>query len=63
MSDSKILLTYKEAAEILKIKPITLRRWVMEKKIPFLKLGIKSVRFLPEHLESVLHEVPAGGTK
>ena len=47
------LLTYQEAADILAVKPQTLRQWVCYKKIPFVKIG-SAVRFRPEQLEEFI---------
>ena len=45
------LLTYNQAAALLNISPGTLRRWVMQKKIPYIKLLNRSVRFEAKELE------------
>ena len=47
------LLTYQEAAEILSVKPQTLRQWVCYKRIPYVKIG-SAVRFRPEQLEEFI---------
>lgn len=47
------LLTYQEAAEVLAVKPQTLRQWVSKKRIPFVKIGA-AVRFTPDQLESFI---------
>lgn len=43
------LLNYEQAAKYLNLKPHTLRVWVMNKKIPYLKIG-SAVRFNREDL-------------
>lgn len=52
--------TYREAAPIIGVSEITLRRWVMQGRIPHLKIGY-NVRFtesmLQEYLDSCI--VPA----
>ena len=48
-----ILYTYNEAAKIYKMSPLTLRRWVSQKKISCVKLG-GSVRFTPEILNNFI---------
>ncbi len=50
------LLTYPEAAQMLGIAPVTLRKLVMGKRIPYLKpFGKHSkVFFLPEDIEQFL---------
>ena len=47
------LLTYQEAADILAVKPQTLRQWVCYKRIPCVKIG-SAVRFRPEQLEEFI---------
>ncbi len=47
------LLTYKEATEILAVKPQTLRQWVSTKRIPYVKIG-SAVRFRPDQLEEFI---------
>ena len=53
----KKLLTYKELAEQLNMSSATLRIWVMNKKVPYIKIG-RLVRFdldiIDEWLESKL---------
>lgn len=49
------LLNYQEAAERLGLAPQTLRTWVHQGRIPFLKLG-RAVRFSPEMLEKIMTE-------
>lgn len=58
------LLSYPEAAEILSVSEITLRKWVSARKIEHLKIG-RSVRFTPEQIENFLHAsvIPAGGRR
>ena len=47
------LLTYQEAAEILKLKPQTLRQWVCKGKINYVKIG-SAVRFKKEHIDAFI---------
>jgi excisionase family DNA binding protein len=47
------LLTYNEAADILAVKPQTLRQWVSTKRIPYVKIG-SAVRFRPDQLEEFI---------
>ena len=53
-NERKILLTYKEAAEILRIHQVTLRRWTSEKKISCVRLGGSCVRFRLEDLDNFM---------
>ena len=46
----KELLTTEEAATILNVRPWTLRSWVSQKRIPYVKLG-RLVRFKRSDLE------------
>ena len=47
------LLTYKEAADILNIKPQTLRQWVCAQRIGYIKIG-SAVRFSREDIEAFI---------
>ena len=49
------LLTTEQAAEILKIKPGTLRSWVSQRKIPYVKLG-RLVRFDKNAIENFIEQ-------
>lgn len=51
------LFTYKEAAKILKLSPITLRRWVSQGVMSCMKIG-GAVRFTIEQIKSVMYEKP-----
>ena len=53
------LITAKEVAQILGVKPSTISRWVYEKRIPFVKFGPgkKSiVMFNPKRLNQWINE-------
>lgn len=45
------LLDVTQTAEILGIKPVTLRLWISLKKIPYYKVG-KSIKFKPSEIEA-----------
>ncbi len=47
------LLTYQEAADILGMKPQTLRQWVSAGKLSHVKIG-SAVRFRPDQLEEFI---------
>ena len=49
------LLTAGEAAEYLRISEWTLRHWVSDKKIRFIKIG-RAVRFKKAHLDRFLQD-------
>lgn len=51
----KVLLTIDEAAEYLSIRPWTLRAWVSQKRIPYIKLG-RLVRFELKSLEQFIRK-------
>ncbi|HZR57026.1 MAG TPA: helix-turn-helix domain-containing protein [Terriglobales bacterium] len=50
------LLTVPEAAAFLRIKPSTVRAWVLYRRIPFLKLGGSTLRFRRSDLEKFISE-------
>ena len=51
MMDRDELLTVNEAAAYLRLSPWTLRHWVCDKKIPFVKLNGVLVRFRMSDLQ------------
>lgn len=54
------LLTLAETAELLKIKPSTLRAWILRRKLPYCKVG-RLVRIRRADLDKVIEDslVPA----
>lgn len=50
-----ILLTTKEAAEMLRFSPSYMRELVMKRKLPYVKLG-RAVRFCKEDIEKLVKE-------
>ena len=51
------LLNTKQAAELLRLVPGTLRNWRRRKRGPkFIKISRSLVRYRPEHLEEFLSE-------
>lgn len=50
------LLSYKEAADLLGIHPGTLRKWVSEGRIGYVKVGPRRVKFRPHQLTDVMSE-------
>ena len=53
------LLSYQEVADILGLKPNTLRAWVSARKIPFVKLG-SAVRFTPKMVDEIIEKSTRG---
>jgi len=49
------LYTYSELSELLRVPVSTLRKWVMLKSIPHIKLGTKLVRFRKRDILDWLH--------
>ena len=54
------LLTVPEAADVLGVRPVTVRAWVLQRRIPFVKLS-KCVRLRRVDLEKYISDrvVPA----
>ncbi|MEK7288360.1 MAG: helix-turn-helix domain-containing protein [Elusimicrobiota bacterium] len=50
------LLTVEEVAERLKLAPFTVRKWVRLGRLPALRLGDRSIRFMPEAVERWVRE-------
>lgn len=55
MDDFKLWLDITDTAEYLDKSPITIRRWVQDKKIPFYKLG-KEYLFIKEDLDEYIRK-------
>ena len=54
------LLTYEEAATMLRISPVTLRKWVSNGRLPYKKLGRKAVRFNQSELKEWIDKQSIG---
>ena len=53
--DSLALMTVDEAASYLRLAPWTLRHWVCQKKIPYVRLG-RTVRFRRKDIERFVNQ-------
>lgn len=62
-TETKGLLTTKQAAEYLGISPATLDTWRCTKRnvIPYIKLGNKFVRYRSEDLDNFIEASAVGG--
>ena len=49
------LMSVPEVAEVLGVKEPTVRKWIQEKKIVYIKIG-SFVRFDPEYIEKIRRE-------
>lgn len=56
------LVTAKELADRLRLRPSTIKRWAQEGFIPSLRLSGKVVRFDPEAVERTIRERAATNT-
>jgi len=54
MDTTTDLLTVNEAAAFLRLRPATLRAWILQRKITFIKLGRRAVRFRRADLEALI---------
>jgi len=48
------LLTVKEASDLLRLKVSTIRAWVLQRRVPFVKLGGKRVLFRRQDLDALV---------
>jgi excisionase family DNA binding protein len=55
------LLRLPEAARLLGLKPATLRSWVLRRRMPFVRLSARAIRFRAEDIAKIISdcEVPA----
>ncbi len=54
------LLGIKDVSELLKVKESTIRSWVFQKRIPFLRVGGRLVRFPMKELQMWLRKNAQG---
>jgi excisionase family DNA binding protein len=54
MSDVKILLTVREVAALTGFSEGTLRHWVSQRRIPFIQISDRCVRFLFDDIQAWL---------
>jgi excisionase family DNA binding protein len=59
--DAAVLMTVEETAAYLRLAPWTIRHWVCQKKIPYVRLG-RSVRFRRKDLERFVNQNLHGKT-
>ncbi len=50
------LLNLKEAARELNVSPHTLRQWVHRGEIPYIRAGVRLLRFRPQDLKRFVRE-------
>lgn len=55
MKDSKLWLGVEDVAEYLNKSPITIRRWIQDKKIPSYKIG-REYMFVKEELDDYIQK-------
>jgi excisionase family DNA binding protein len=65
MIEPSDLLTVREAAAMLRLKVSTIRAWVLQRRVPFVKLGGKRVLFRRQDLDALVTAsvVPAKPTR
>ena len=65
MAESSDLLTVSETAALLRLKVSTVRAWVLQRRVPFVKLGGKRVFFRRADLEALIAAsvIPAASEK
>ena len=50
------ILTVPEAADRLRLKPSTIRKWLFERRLAYVRVGRKAVRIRESDLEKLLRE-------
>ena len=48
------LLTVKEAAEQLGLKPCTIRKWVLQRELSYVRVGKRAIRISEREVERVI---------
>jgi excisionase family DNA binding protein len=54
MSDGTLLMTVREVAALTGFSEGTLRHWVSQRRIPFVRISDRCVRFLPADIQAWL---------
>ena len=49
-----ILLTVRETASVLRLSPSAIRSWILQKKIPYIKLQNKAVRIRRSDVDALI---------
>jgi len=59
------LLRVDEAAEVLNVKPSTIRAWLLKRKLPRVRIGQRAVRIPLEAIEKLIIEntIPERGRR
>jgi excisionase family DNA binding protein len=62
-SPEQALLTVRETAAVLRLSTSTIRSWILQRRIPFVKLYNKAIRFRRTDIEALIASsvVPANG--
>ena len=51
-----LFYTINEAAELLNCAPITVRMWLIEERIPFIRFGPRAIRIRAEDMKRIINE-------
>jgi excisionase family DNA binding protein len=57
------IFTVEEIANYLRIKPLTVYRWIKQNRIPFIKLGRRNFRFRRTVIDQWLKDHEGGAKK
>ena len=50
-------MTGKELARLLSVSPETIRSWTSQRKIPFVRVGSKAIRYEPAEVRKIFETV------
>jgi excisionase family DNA binding protein len=56
---SEPLLTCSQLADRLNVRPATIRAWTFHRRIPYVRIGARAVRYRLADCRSVVRDVPA----
>lgn len=56
------VVSTRELAELLSVQPDTVRRWARDGTIPFIRVGEKTLRYIPEDVLAALRNRAGRGT-
>jgi excisionase family DNA binding protein len=51
-----LFYTINETAELLNCAPVTVRKWLKEERIPFIRFGPRAIRIRAEDMKRIINE-------
>lgn len=59
MSEAQVYLSVNQAADYLAVRPCTIRKWLLERRLAYVKVGGRAVRISTAALKAMITDRPA----